>query len=194
MQRDYYTQQIQMGTTGVKRFEMAKSKKKVAATPFSADKKKYHVLRDTREQEAGTGWIFSETPNCSGTTTQKLDTGDYTILGHEKEFVIERKGCLSEWARNINEKRFERELERLEEFTHPYIFLEFTIEDIMNWPHKCGIPEDKKKDIKINNFFILKKTTEIMVKYKTKIVFTGKFGRETAASLFKRVMENVKEK
>lgn len=155
---------------------------------------KYHVLKDSREQEGGTGWSFSETANCSGMTVQKLDTGDYTISGYEGIFVIERKGCLSEWARNINEKRFDRELERLEEFQYPYIFLEFTIEDILNWPKNCNIPKDKQKEIRINNFFILKKTNEIMVKYKTKIVFTGPYGREVAASLFKRVMENVKEK
>jgi methyltransferase-like protein len=151
--------------------------------------KSYEVVRDTREQE-NNGWIFTPDTKCLGTVTTKLDTGDYTLKGFEKDFIIERKGRLSEWAHNINEKRFEQELERLESFKWPFIILEFTMQDLMNWPKNCGIPKEKIKDIKVSSKFILMRTNEIMIKYKTKIIFAGLYGKEMATSLFKRVMEN----
>lgn len=153
----------------------------------------YHVIRDTREQKEGAGWIFTKTANCTGMTEKKLDTGDYTIVGYEKTFVIERKGALTEWAHNVNEARFTKELERLEKFDQAFIILEFTLEDLMRWPHGCNIPKERLKDIRMNNYFLLKKTCEIMTQYKTKIIFAGRHGKEIAASLFKRVMENDKK-
>lgn len=149
----------------------------------------YHVIRDSREQE-NNGWVFSPSKNCEGMTTQKLKTGDYTIKGYEKDIIVERKGALTEWAHNVNEKRFERELERLEEFRWPFIILEFTLQDLMKWPLGCGIPSNKLKDVKTTNYFILKRTNEIMLKYKTRIIYAGFQGKEVAASLFKRVVEN----
>lgn len=152
----------------------------------------YHVIKDTREQEGGGGWIFSKTKNCTGHTIQTLKTGDYTIVGYENDFIIERKGALTEWAHNINEKRFERELERLEQFRWPFIILEFTLAQLLKWPLDCGIPKNKIKDIQTSNYFILKKTNEFMLNYKTKIIFAGHQGKEVAASLMKRVVENGK--
>lgn len=152
----------------------------------------YHVKKDSREQEAGTGWTFSPTKNCSGTTTEKLDTGDYTIVGYEDLFVIERKGALTEWAHNVNEARFDKEMQRLEKFRWPFIILEFTLQDLLNWPNGCNIPKNKIKSIKMTNYALLKKTNEYMIAYKTKIIFAGKHGKEIAASLFKRVMEHGK--
>jgi hypothetical protein len=149
----------------------------------------YEVIRDTREQK-NNGWIFDKSKNCSGTNTWKLDTGDYTVVGYEKDFVIERKGSVAEWAHNVNETRFLKEMERLEKFKWAFIILEFTLDDLMKWPNDCGIPKDKIKDVKTSNFFILKKTCELQLKFKTKIIFAGRYGKEMAASLFKRVVEN----
>jgi len=40
----------------------------------------FTVIKDTREQD---GYFFSEFNTCAGMIDQKLDTGDYSILGME---------------------------------------------------------------------------------------------------------------
>ena len=69
---------------------------------------------------------------------------------HIKEDIlsIERKGSISEFARNITEKRFERELERMVDYKYRYVILEFNLRDIMDYPNGSGIPYNKRKYIK----------------------------------------------
>mgnify|MGYP003119589363 FL=1 len=148
--------------------------------------KKYNVIKDTREQK---GWDFSDSASCSGTTIGKLDTGDYSLEGYEETLSIERKGSISEFARNITEKRFERELERMVEYKYRYVILEFNMRDIMDYPHGSGIPYSKRKYIKIKGPFILKRTLELGMKYNVHILFCGAYGKEVASSIFKRVVE-----
>tara|TARA_A100001201_G_scaffold143348_1_gene144617 strand:+ start:1516 stop:1983 length:468 start_codon:yes stop_codon:yes gene_type:complete len=148
--------------------------------------KKYNVIKDTREQK---GWDFSDSASCSGTTIGKLDTGDYSLEGYEEILSIERKGSISEFARNITEKRFERELERMVEYKYRYVILEFNMRDIMDYPHGSGIPYSKRKYIKIKGPFILKRTLELGMKYNVHILFCGAYGKEVASSIFKRVVE-----
>ena len=92
---------------------------------------KFTVIRDTREKN---GWYFKETEYCQGMLEQKLDTGDYSIVGLEDILCIERKGCVSELANNIVDKRFDRELERMEGFKYKFLILEFSLTDLMNFP------------------------------------------------------------
>lgn len=151
---------------------------------------KYTVIQDTREKERPGKWHFSVSDYCNGTIEQTMKTGDYTLLGFENDFILERKGKLSEFATNINEARFTRELERLEEFKYPFLLLEFSMGDVMQWPLNSGIPKDKIHLIRTTKHFILLKMNEILVKYKTKIILAGKDGQMVAASLFKRIVEN----
>lgn len=147
----------------------------------------YEVVRDTREQE---GWDFVPSENCVGTFIEKLDTGDYSIRGYEDIFTIERKGKISEFVTNINEKRFDDELKRLDEFKHPFVILEFTMDDVMNWPISAKLPPSITAKMRVSKYFLLKKINEYMVRHKAKIIFAGKYGKEFAASLFKRMVEN----
>jgi ERCC4-type nuclease len=149
--------------------------------------KKYKVIKDTREQ---LGWEFNPSPSCEGMTVATLKTGDYSLEGFEDKFVIERKGDLSEFSMNITQKRFHSELERLESFELPFVILEFTMEDIYKFPQSTQIPPSKYKFIKITPQFIVKALLDIEVQFKTKIILAGKFGREVASSLFKRVCEH----
>jgi len=149
--------------------------------------KKYKVIKDTREQ---LGWEFNPSPSCEGMTIATLKTGDYSLEGFEDKFVIERKGDLSEFSMNITQKRFHSELERLESFELPFVILEFTMEDIYKFPQSTQIPPSKYKFIKITPQFIVKALLDIEVQFKTKIILAGKFGREVASSLFKRVCEH----
>lgn len=145
------------------------------------------ILRDTREQE-NKGWFFKDEKHFD-LVDCKLDTGDYTLYGYEKKFIIERKGKLSEFAANINQPRFHNEMDRLEAFQWSFVILEFTMDDLWNWPNNAGIPKEKIEEIKTSNKFLLMRLNEFMVKYKTKFIFAGKHGEKVAISLMKRVLE-----
>lgn len=159
-----------------------------SSTNAATSAPKYRVIRDTREQR---GWHFDESSSCLGTVVGTLRTGDYTIEGYEKTFVIERKGSTGEVAQNILQSRFERELERLEGFALPFLICEFTLDDVMRFPHNSGIPRPRWPKIRITPHFLLKRLVEFQVKYKTKFIFAGLHGKEYASSLFKRITENV---
>ena len=90
----------------------------------------YTVIRDTRERE---GYHFSKFDKCQGMVVRKLDTGDYTLLGLEDKICIERKGCVEEVAINFGKKKkqFLAEIERMKEFPHKFILLEFSLEDLL---------------------------------------------------------------
>lgn len=153
-------------------------------------KKQYSVIRDTREK-VGHGYEWPITESCLGTTIKKLDTGDYSLEGFQDVFVIERKDSISELATNLTEKRFWNELDRLEEFKYPFLFLDFYIDDVILFPQTSNIPIWKQKDIKVTNKFLMMKINEIQVKYKTKVMFVGPYGHEVASSLFKRIVDTV---
>lgn len=150
---------------------------------------KYMVLRDTREKKKK-GWMWKASQSCAGTTEETLKTGDYTIRGLENVFVLERKGSVSEWAKNVCEARFEREMERLVLFKYPFILLEFTMSDMLNYPVGSGIPKWRWPSLKFTGAFVLKKTLELQINYpKVPIILVGSRGQEVASSIFKRVIE-----
>lgn len=148
--------------------------------------KKISVIRDTREQN---GWVFEESERCAGTIVDTLQTGDYTLKGFEELLRIERKGSIAEFASNVTQARFERELERLEDFPLAFLILEFDMADIALFPASAKLPPKALKNIKITAQFIMKRLMEFQVKYKTKVLLTGGRGKEVASSLFKRVIE-----
>ena len=148
---------------------------------------KYVVIRDTREQN---GWDFTTGSSCDGTVVEGLKTGDYSIKGYEHLLSIERKGCIAELATNLVEDRFERELERMEAFKYAFMIFEFNMEDLIAYPKGSSVPPWKRKSVKLNPFFLLKRLLEIEIKYKVKIIFAGKHGKTVASSIFKRVIEN----
>jgi len=147
---------------------------------------KYTVIKDTREQK---GWEFDGSVSCSGTVSGKLDTGDYSLKGYEDKFCIERKGKISEFARNVTEKRFENELERMQDYKYRFVILEFSVKDILEFPANSKIPYNKRKYIKVRGPFILKRLLELAMTYNVQILFCDDYGREVASSIFKRVVE-----
>lgn len=151
--------------------------------------KPYLVLRDQREK-LNKGWQFSASANCVGTENATLKTGDYTLLGYENILAMERKGSISEFAKNITEDRFERELIRMDNFPFSFILLEFTMDDILNFPDGSGIPYTAQKYLKVTNYYILRRFNEIQVQHNVKVILCGTHGKEVASSLFKLVIEN----
>lgn len=72
-------------------------------------------IRDTREKKP---YGFGDYE--VSTVDRKLDTGDYTVEGHEDEFVVERK-TKSDFLSSITHgrDRFENEFKRADELDHP---------------------------------------------------------------------------
>lgn len=149
----------------------------------------YKVLRDTREKE-NHGWVFPVGSHCVGTHEKTLKTGDYTLEGFEDTFVIERKGSVAEFSTNLTQPRFEKELERLDQFKFAFIVLEFELKDIVKFPVNSGIPEFRWATLRVTPQFLMKRLHEVQLAHRAQLVFAGMWGREYASSLFKRVVEN----
>lgn len=149
----------------------------------------YTVIRDTREKN-GEGWVFGETSTCLGTVSETMHTGDYTLSGLESIITVERKGSVKEFAGNLTQPRFERELERMATFKYAYVILEFELSDIMSWPVGCGLPPYKWRCIRTSKYFLLSRFWELQMKYPyVRFLFVGKHGKEAVSSLFKRIAE-----
>lgn len=152
----------------------------------TANDNRYVVVKDTREQ---LGWTFPESDRCAGTVVDTLKTGDYSLRGYEHLFVIERKGSPAEFAKNLLEERFEDELIRLDKFEHPFVLVEFEMEDIVCFPEGSGIPTSLWERLKITPQLFMRRFWEIQLRHKARVMFVGIRGREAASSLFKRIIE-----
>lgn len=159
---------------------MATEKKAVAKSDFV-------VLKDTREQA---GWTFKPGKGCLGMQSATLKTGDYTLLGYESVFTIERKGTTAEFAGNVFDARFTRELERLALFRYAFVVLEFDLSDLYAFPANSGIPKSRWRRLRVNGTLLVKRLNDYLVQYPTiHFVLVGGNGREFATSLFRRVIE-----
>jgi len=151
---------------------------------------KYTVIRDSREQE---GHFFGNFNRCEGTVVEKLDTGDYTVLGLEDKLCIERKSSVEEIAVNLGKGKyaFYNEIERMMEFPHKYLVLEFSVEDVMGFPENSRVPYEKRKDVKISAKYIMKCLVEFQVFNDIHVVFCGSRRRafDYMSSVFKRINE-----
>lgn len=173
------------------------SKKKTPEKTALPEPGKYLVLRDNNEHE-GKGWLFEASESCAGTVERNLYTGDYGLEGYydNKLFVIERKGCVSEFVQNISTKEkwddFKQELERLEEFRWPFVVCEFPFSLLRTYPNGSNIPRRVWPHIRVKPQFLLKRVEEIWLRFKTRFIFTDtpELGREVASGLFKRVVES----
>lgn len=149
-----------------------------------------YIIRDTREKQ---GWIWERSTSnfFSGTKVATLQSGDYSIEGHEKNIVVERKKTVMEIAANVINDAFERELERLDSFPQPFLVAEFDFDDIILYPENAKVSPYVKSKIKMKGPFIEKRIIELMLKYRTRWIFAGNRGKELTLGLFKRYLENV---
>lgn len=144
----------------------------------------FTIIVDTREQ---TPWEFEN----YAIANQKLDTGDYSIQGLEHLFAIERKKSVSEIANNITEPRFKDVLDRLQQFKHKFILLEFTLNNVLDYPVGSTVPKKMWHTIKITSKYILKYLTEINIKYGIHTIYCGnrENAEEVALCIMKRMVE-----
>lgn len=141
------------------------------------------ILRDTSEKKP---WEFRdfEVKDIS------LETGDYTIEGFESQLCIERKGSITEFAGNLFQKRFKRELDRMLEFKYKFVVLECGMNELIDFPRGTDIPYYKQKYIKAKGPTLLVEFIKMMQKYNTiQFVFcsTREAAQTTARSIMKRV-------
>ena len=150
----------------------------------------FTVIKDTREQE---GYHFSKYDKCEGMVERKLDTGDYSIEGLEEKICVERKASPEELATNLGQKKhaFMNEIERMKPFRHKFILLEFSLQDLVDFPEGSRIPESQKAKVKISGKYMLKMLMEFQIKDNIHVVFCGnKYNAFlTLMSLFKRINE-----
>lgn len=144
----------------------------------------FTIIVDTREQLP---WEFEG----HATSSKKLDTGDYSIEGMEDIFCIERKRSVAEIANNISEKRFIDVLDRMSKYQHKFILLEFTLNNVLDYPLGSSVPKKVWSSLKINSKYILKYLTMISIKYGVHTLYCGnKDNAETMAlSIMKRMFE-----
>ena len=144
------------------------------------------IIVDTREQLP---WSF-DSLSCE-IINSKLDTGDYSLEGYEEVVAIERKKSVSEIAGNITEKRFWREMERMREIRHSFLFLEFGYEDIANYPENMDVSKKIKSKIRVRGPFIMKELSRIQVEFGVHVVMCGHkyYAEQAAVAIFKRVLE-----
>jgi hypothetical protein len=136
---------------------------------------RYTVMATRNEQ---TPWNFPESEKCAGTIDTTLDVADYTLEGHESVLRIERKGAMSEFAKNIgtaDAARFRRELEKLNEFQHAYVILEFSMDSFMNYPYSDkSLPRAVKARIRTSGRYLLHKLADLEETYPNiNFIFAG---------------------
>lgn len=151
----------------------------------NSNQTKYTVCRDIQEKSGY--WNFCKSSLCEGTIVQNMKTGDYTLVGMEEFFTIERKANTGEFSGNITQKRFERELARMDKMDQAYLVLEFTWDDVDSFPYKSGIPTKFWPDLRVTSKFLRKRIFEFMSDYNIQIILAGNRGEEIAEQIFKRM-------
>jgi len=133
---------------------------------------KFTVIRDTREKR-GQGYTFEEDPYCQGTIIKKVEAGDYTVEGLEDFICIERKKTIDEFAQNCVQSRLYDWLARMSECKHSYLILEFTWDDVDNYPMSSKAPIRVKRQMKISPKFIRRILNDIRDDYGIHILACG---------------------
>jgi len=152
-----------------------------------------NIIIDTREKRP---WEFKKTPsgmNVSNIYHDKLDAGDYCLLGLEfpnQNFsvIVERKAKMEEFLGNIgsNWKRFKRELEKLSEFKRPLIIVE---DDMSKAYARYKSSRGRRKGyFNLPPEFIIKRISEIYIDYGVPVFFASSrsMGERFALNFFKR--------
>lgn len=98
----------------------------------------FTLIEDTREQ---TPLDFSRFEPFARVERGTLESGDYSIKGHEREFAIERKS-LADLIGTITQghERFERELQRLESFRYAAVVVEASEIELRSGNYRSMLP------------------------------------------------------
>lgn len=147
----------------------------------------FKVIIDTREKIP---WSFNSA-QVIDTEVRKLDTGDYTVEGLEKILCIERKRNLGEFAANMIDPRFTRELERMSEFEMKYLIIEASYQDVKTFPVGSNIPQSRWDKVRVKSFFMLKYISQVQTIYGVHVILAGdtEMSKHVATNIMKRAVE-----
>ncbi len=145
----------------------------------------FEIIIDTREKNP---WCFEYGEYVIGTINEKLDTGDYTVKGLENKLCIERKQSVSELAQNFTQDRFKNELTRMEKIEHKFLLLEFSMNDIIDYPVNSDIPKRMWDKLKVKGSHILGFIDSIQLHRKINILFCENHtnARDTAYRIMRK--------
>lgn len=141
----------------------------------------FTIIVDTREQQP---WSFDN----FATAHKKLDTGDYSIEGLQDIFAIERKKSINEIANNIVEPRFKDVVMRMSQLKYSFFLLEFSMNDVLNYPIGSNLPKRLWGKVRITPPFIIKNILDWQLKYNIKVLFCN------SASNAEKVAEHILKK
>lgn len=98
---------------------------------------------------------------------KKLDTGDYSLSKFENKITIDRKSTSGELYMNIgaDQKRFNKELERMALFERAYFVCAFPESDLHSFPVNSGIPKYRWKYLRLPPAYMRKRIKEIQEEY-----------------------------
>lgn len=135
------------------------------------------IIVDTREQQP---WDFSIFGYEMVRAT--VNTGDYTIEGHEKLIAIERKKSTGELALNLGKKskQFEAEMERMLQYRFRYIICEFPSERFIEFPKGSTIPPKLWPKVRMNGKFMFSKLMRWCEHYGVEAIFCNNRGEAEA--------------
>lgn len=154
----------------------------------------FTIIKDTREKQ---GYTFEASRTkyhvCKGMVVRKLDTGDYSLEGLEDKICIERKASVVELANNVgvSRRRFDAEIERMKEFPHRFLVLEFSLTDLMDFPEGSDVPDNEIKNLRITNKYMLRYLMELQINHNVNVIFcdSKKNAKWTVLSILKRINE-----
>lgn len=149
----------------------------------------FDIIIDSREKLP---WDL--TKNCKYIKNVKNDVlkvGDYAIVGLEDKLCIERKRTATEFANNVFDKRFIRELERMKGYPHRFIIFEFSMQDVIDFPKGSAIPPSMLDKLKVTSQYMMRFISEIQVVYNVPILICGSENnaRYAATNIMRRVAE-----
>ena len=96
----------------------------------------FNVIIDSREQKP----LEFNSSAIDEIIVSKLDEGDYAIAGLEDKLCIERKASFMEVYKNVTEKRFWSEVQRMANYKYKFLVCEFSMSDVDGFPHNTGLP------------------------------------------------------
>lgn len=145
------------------------------------------IIRDTREKEGV--WDFGS----ADVIVKKLDTGDYTLEGMEDKLCIERKKTTGEIATNLGTdfERFQKELVRMKDFKFAYLILEFSVQDLLDYPKGVKLSPEKIAKLKMNGKYMVKLLSSFNKDYGIEVIYAG--NRDNAIAYVEALFENVQK-
>lgn len=141
---------------------------------------------DTRER---TPWTFAQAfkgGKIAGTVSEYVTAGDYALRAYPKLVVIERKKNVSELYNNFvpqdKRDRFDREMQRMQEYKHKYIVVEQEWKELYNERNF----RYASKNQSYAGVVVLSNLIRIMGQFGVHVIFAGDNAEHTATTILVR--------